>query len=255
MTERFSNRTEGRIKIGIVRLPHISNFTDFDVFEQLSEVALNYISKPSEVEEQDLIILPGSKNTIADMKWLRESGMEKAVMECAGAGVPVFGICGGYQIMGRGISDPLGSECGGRTDGMGLLECDTVFAGEKRQTRVSGRFGEVTGAFSCLSGAEFYGYEVHMGVTENAGAELTDCGGCFSGNAAGWKEMVIRSRTAEGALPEMPQAAMYTASSTAQMCQADLYGSFTAARGSLSQVRASTGESTVNHSSISLPIQ
>ena len=87
--------------------------------------------------------------------------------------------------MGRTISDPLGSECGGSVAGLGLLDCETVFTSEKKQTQVRGRFGEVTGFFSCLSGAEFYGYEVHMGVTENTGTELTDCGGAFSGNGAG----------------------------------------------------------------------
>lgn len=175
----------GEIDIAAIRLPKVSNFTDLDVFRQYPGVSVRFVSGPKMLGRPDLIVIPGTKSTIADMKWLRESGMEKSVMECAGAGVPVFGICGGYQIMGRGISDPLGSECGGRTDGMGLLECDTVFAGEKRQTRVSGRFGEVTGAFSCLSGAEFYGYEVHMGVTEGNGDPLTDCGGSFAGNAAG----------------------------------------------------------------------
>ena len=87
--------------------------------------------------------------------------------------------------MGRNITDPLGSECGGSISGLGLLDCGTIFGSEKKQTQVTGRFGSVTGFFSCLSGAEFYGYEVHMGETEAAGPALTDCGGTFNGNAAG----------------------------------------------------------------------
>ena len=87
--------------------------------------------------------------------------------------------------MGQTISDPEGSECGGSVEGLGLLGCETVFSNEKRQTQVCGKFGDISGSFSCLSGAEFYGYEVHMGVTESNGTLLTTCGGAFCGNAAG----------------------------------------------------------------------
>ena len=88
-------------------------------------------------------------------------------------------------MMGRKISDPYNSEGGGSIEGMGLLECETVFAEEKHQTRVSGKFSEAGGFFGCLSGADFYGYEIHMGETSDSGSSLTDRGGSFSGDAAG----------------------------------------------------------------------
>ena len=119
------------------------------------------------------------------MRYMRDSGMERAVLECAAKGVPVFGICGGYQMMGKVISDPQDTECGGSIEGMGLLDSETVFEPEKRQTQVTGKFGEVEGFFSCLSGAGFYGYEIHMGRTEQKGSPLTDLGGGFAGNCAG----------------------------------------------------------------------
>lgn len=177
LTERFSNRTEGRIKIGIVRLPHISNFTDFDVFEQLSEVALNYISKPSEVEEHDLIILPGSKNTIADMKWLKETGFETAIKKYAAKDNPVIGICGGYQMLGNTISDPEKVEGGGTITGLQLLPVDTVLKNKKHRSQTSGYFGETGGIFAGLKGKKYTGYEIHMGETlpaEIPGEEISE---------------------------------------------------------------------------------
>lgn len=177
--------SRGLIDIAVIRLPKISNFTDLDVFGQFEGVSVRYITRADELGSPDLIIIPGTKSTVADMEWLEKTGLADAVKRCNRADIPVFGICGGYQIMGRTISDPHGSECGGSVRGLGLLGCDTVFSTDKRQAQVSGRFRDIQGFFSCLSGAEFCGYEVHMGVTENAGAELTDCGGCFSGNAAG----------------------------------------------------------------------
>ena len=186
LSEKLTKKNSGGvIDIAVIRLPKISNFTDLDVFGQYKDVSVRYVTKASELGTPDMIIIPGTKSTIADMKWLDESGVGKAVKLCFSADIPVYGICGGYQIMGRSISDPDGSEGGGSISGLGLLDCETVFRTEKRQTQVSGRFGSVSGFFSCLSGAGFYGYEVHMGVTESQGTLLTSCGGCFSRNAAG----------------------------------------------------------------------
>lgn len=186
LSEKLNARSaDGVIDIAVIRLPKISNFTDFDVFRQYSGVSVRFVSKASELGQPDMLIIPGTKSTIADMKWLAESGLAKAVKRLHSSGTPVFGICGGYQIMGQTISDPEGSECGGSVEGLGLLGCETVFSNEKRQTQVCGKFGDINGSFSCLSGAEFYGYEVHMGVTESNGTLLTTCGGEFCGNAAG----------------------------------------------------------------------
>lgn len=186
LSEKLAARDlNGIIDIAVIRLPKISNFTDMDVFGQYEGVSVRYVSRAGELGDPDLIIIPGTKSTISDMQWLSESGLARAIKGSFDRQIPVFGICGGYQIMGRTVTDPFGSECGGSVAGLGLLDCETVFTSEKKQTQVRGRFGEVTGFFSCLSGAEFYGYEVHMGVTENTGTELTDCGGAFSGNGAG----------------------------------------------------------------------
>ena len=186
LSTRLTRRERiGIIDIAVIRLPKISNFTDLDVFGQYEGVSVRYVSNASELGTPDMIILPGTKSTIADMAWLRESGLAEAVRERCGEGIPVFGICGGYQLMGRTISDPDGSECGGSVSGLGLLDSTTVFSKEKRQTQVSGRFCDIHGFFSCLSGAVFEGYEIHMGVTADSGEPLTDCGGSFSGNAAG----------------------------------------------------------------------
>lgn len=179
------NTLDGIIDIAVIRLPKISNFTDFDVFFQYEGVSVRYATKYTQLENPDMIIIPGTKSTITDMKWLRESGMETMIKKCAARGVPVFGICGGYQMLGERISDPCGSECGGSIDGMGLLKCSTVFSSEKTQAQTSGNFLNIDGFFSCLTGAEFSGYEIHMGKTESRGEALLSCGGTYDSNVGG----------------------------------------------------------------------
>lgn len=186
LSEKLDSRaSEGVIDIAVIHLPKISNFTDFDVFRQYDSVSVRYVSRPNELGTPDMIIIPGTKSTIADMKWLRQSRLADRITDCFKAGIPIFGICGGYQIMGRTISDAVGSECGGSISGLELLDCATEFTAEKCQTQTKGRFCHIEGFFSCLSGAEFYGYEVHMGVTDDLGKALTTQGGSFCGNAAG----------------------------------------------------------------------
>lgn len=166
LTERFSSDKEkGPVHIAVVRLPRISNFTDFAVLESMDQVTLTYASKASQLEGQDLIILPGTKNTMGDLKWLRQSGMEAAILRAAEHGSVVFGICGGYQMLGELLSDPGQVEEGGNLRGMGLLPVETVFTQEKTRTRVAGNFGEVAGALADLSGMPLEGYEIHMGRT------------------------------------------------------------------------------------------
>lgn len=109
------------------------------------------------------------------MKWLRESGIEAAVEKCASNGVPVFGICGGYQMLGETVTDAVGAEGGGSISGMGLLKLRTVFSSEKTRSRTDGRFADVSGAFSGLSGANFYGYEIHNGKTVSGEMPLLSC--------------------------------------------------------------------------------
>ncbi len=175
LTERFS-RQEGRrdIDLGVIRLPKISNFTDFGPFERYNNVSLRYVGSLRELGNPDMILLPGTKSTIADLLWLRQSGLEAAIQKAAAAGTPVFGICGGYQMLGRSVSDPEGAEAekGTQVAGMGLLPVDTVFRGEKRQTQVSGTLNPVEGVLSPLSGMAYQGYEIHMGRSGDAPAIL-----------------------------------------------------------------------------------
>ena len=165
VTERFSKKRRGAIDIGIIRYPRISNFTDFNVFEQIPEVSVRYISSVEDVGQPDFIFLPGSKNTMSDLLWMRQNGLEKAVKDKAKI-VPVCGICGGYQMMGERIWDREGVEMGGSMEGMGLLPVVTELQREKVRRQVQGTVNQLEGIFSTLSGLEFEGYEIHVGDTK-----------------------------------------------------------------------------------------
>ena len=166
LSERFNNKgTVDLIDIAVIRLPRISNFTDFNTFEYIPGVSLRYVKSVRELKDPDMIILPGTKNTMEDLKWLRESGLETQILKQAAKGKVIFGICGGYQMLGMELSDPFNVESGGTMAGMGLLPTRTVFEKEKVRTRVSGNFNEVSGILSQLSYVEFEGYEIHMGQT------------------------------------------------------------------------------------------
>lgn len=175
LSEKLKNGEKGLVNIAVIRLPRISNFTDFDVFSQYDDVSVRYVTKPQELSDADMIIVPGTKSTISDMKWLRESGIEAAVKKCASKRVPVFGICGGYQMLGETITDSVGAESGGSIIGIGLLKLKTDFSSEKTRSRTDGRFADVSGVFSDLSGAEFYGYEIHNGKTFSEEKPLLSC--------------------------------------------------------------------------------
>ncbi len=166
LTDRFSRRQEkAAVDIAVIRLPRISNFTDFNPLEYLDGVSLRYVGSVAELGEPDLVILPGTKNTMGDLRFLRESGLEAKILRHAAAGKPVIGICGGYQMLGETLSDPDGVEYGGEMAGLGLLPVSTVFAGKKTRTRVNGTLPQLGGIFSSLSGQPYEGYEIHMGVT------------------------------------------------------------------------------------------
>jgi adenosylcobyric acid synthase len=167
LSERLRRKEKSLIDIAVIRLPKISNFTDMDVFEQFPEVSVRYIADAGELGDPDLVVIPGSKSTIADIRWMRESGLEQAVRSKHRAGTPVFGICGGYQMLGTEVSDPEGVEGGGSIEGLGLLPVVTVLAGDKKTNQFRGSVGECEGIFSGLSGLEVEGYEIHMGRTKS----------------------------------------------------------------------------------------
>ncbi len=173
LSERLDrDQKVGLIDIAVIRLPRISNFTDFNVFESIDGVTVRYVKEARELGNPDLIILPGTKNTMRDLLWMRQNGLEALILKAQKAGTAVFGVCGGYQMLGKSISDPGCVEEGGSIRGMGLLDTETVFEAEKSRTRVEGRIledctqaggpGEIAAA---LAGRPVEGYEIHMGQT------------------------------------------------------------------------------------------
>ena len=182
LTERFGKTTERKLlDIAVIRLPRISNFTDFSPFERYGNVSLRYVDKVGDLLQPDMIIIPGTKSTISDMRWLRQCGLEAAVKKAADAGVPVFGICGGFQMLGRRITDPDMVEASGDPEiaGMGLLDIETAFRGEKVQTQTAGVFEGIEGIFSGLNGMEYTGYEIHMGRSGSRSAALVGNGNVY----------------------------------------------------------------------------
>ena len=167
LSERLqADKTVKPLDIAIVRLPHISNFTDFMPLEQHPLLGVRYVQNAHQLGLPDLLILPGTKNTIDDLLWLRQSGLEAAIQKLAAQRVPVLGVCGGYQMLGRTLADPDGTESGTPQTlrGLGLLPTDTVFTRQKHRTQVS---AAVTAA--PFAGAELTGYEIHTGRTEVQG--------------------------------------------------------------------------------------
>lgn len=170
LTQRFERSNQQKlIDIAVIRLPRISNFTDFAPFEQYPNVSLRYVESVAELGKPDLIFIPGTKSTIADLQWLRQCGLEACIQKAASAGTLIFGVCGGYQMMGNSIYDPQQVEAAGVTqiNGMGLLAMDTLFEGQKIQRQTAGTFAGIEGRLSTLNGCSYTGYEIHMGRSQN----------------------------------------------------------------------------------------
>jgi len=147
------------VELAIIDLPHISNFTDFDAFRAEPDVRLKIVRNRDDLNQPDAIILPGSKNTIGDLEYLKNRGIDSRLRELAEKGIEVVGICGGFQMLGGGISDPHGLESGGKAfEGLRFLDVTTVLAPEKTLTRVSGLHVE--------SNLTVRGYEIHHGQSE-----------------------------------------------------------------------------------------
>ena len=153
------------VKISVIRLPFISNYTDFTILEGIPGVSFVYTSEPDGLDDADLIIIPGTKNTLMDLEWLYEKGLADRIKELAGKGVLVMGICGGFQMLGRSIHDPENSEAGGEALGLSLLPVDTVFDKEKSLKQVKTKVGNLDGLYEPLSQTDIEGYEIHMGVS------------------------------------------------------------------------------------------
>lgn len=149
----------GTVDIAVIRLPRISNYTDFAPLERLKNVTVRYVDSYFHLQTPDLIILPGTKNTLDDLRWLKRTGFADRIRMLCQQGTPVIGICGGYQMMGRTVSDPDNTEGGGIEEGLGLLPVDTVFYPEKTARESSGRIL----APDFLTNLPVRGYEIHMG--------------------------------------------------------------------------------------------
>ena len=171
LSDRLNQRTiTDGIDVAVIRLPHISNFTDFSVFELIDGVSLRYVSDKKELGDPDLILLPGTKNTMAYMEWLIESGLESMLIR-ASKTTRIIGICGGFQLLGKEMHDPDGVEHGGDMRGLGLLDTSTTFQGGKTRTRIHGTIKEDRNLYG-LDNRVVEGYEIHMGVTTNLGEAI-----------------------------------------------------------------------------------
>ena len=197
--DRGRNKTEGvtpghapadAVDIAVIRLPRLSNFTDFAVFDMMPDAAPRYVGGAGEVGSPDCIILPGSKNTMGDMLFLRESGLADRILDLHRRGTPVIGICGGYQMLGRVIHDPEGVESGcPEMPGLGLLAMETRFFPHKRTTQTVMRICPEAARAGILRGTEgllLKGYEIHMGESRaRGGAALAPLGTREDGSAEG----------------------------------------------------------------------
>ncbi|ADH67042.1 cobyric acid synthase [Nocardiopsis dassonvillei] len=172
-------RTRGGagLRVAVVRLPRISNFTDVDALGLEPGLDVVFASGPRDVADADLVVLPGTRSTLADLAWLRSRGLDRAIVEHARRGRPLLGICGGFQMLGRTVTDADGVEAepGARADGLGLLDARTDFTADKTLRLPSGE----------ALGAPAHGYEIHHGrVTVGGGAEGFP-GGARAGNVFG----------------------------------------------------------------------
>ncbi len=155
------------LDIAVMRLPHLANFDDFDPLRQERGVRLRFVEREEQFGAPDLIIIPGSKTTMADLDWLREQGLAQRIVAARTAGTPVVGICAGYQMLGRELLDPDGVESPRPSaNGLGLLPVTTTFLGDKATHQVAGRVISGRGILGGSDGAPVNAYEIHMGVTQ-----------------------------------------------------------------------------------------
>ena len=169
VTTRFKKQM-GRndIHIEIVRTPHMSNFTDFNIFETQEDVSIRYIDYGESLGNPDIVIIPGTKSTVDDLMFLRKNGLEEQIKELHRRGKLVIGICGGYKMLGKKLKDPYHVESDlEEVEGIGLLDTETTFELEKTTTQVDAIIDKnLSGYLSNLEGKKVKGYEIHMGVTD-----------------------------------------------------------------------------------------
>lgn len=162
------------VDIAVMRLPRLANFDDFDPLAAEAGVQVRFVERLEDLGRPAAIILPGSKMTLADLGWLRETGLANRIIALADQGTAVVGICGGYQMLGQTLADPDGVEAepGACSAGLGLLPIQTTFAGDKHTVQVRAILQAPYGPFAALRGTLIHGYEIHMGRSEPIGATL-----------------------------------------------------------------------------------
>lgn len=168
VTTRFKTQTnKNDIHIEIIRTPHMSNFTDFNIFETQEDVSVRYVNYGEVLGNPDMVILPGSKSTIDDLKYIRKNGLENQIKELQKRGKLIFGICGGYQMLGKKLKDPYHVEGEEEEyDGIGLLDIETTFEKEKTTTQVEATINANLGGYmNNLNEKYVKGYEIHMGIS------------------------------------------------------------------------------------------
>ncbi len=157
----------GELDVAVLRLPKISNFTDFDALANESDVRVRYVRQGEAIGKPDLIILPGSKNTTEDLLYLRHHGYETEIIKLAKSGTPIVGICGGYQMLGREVQDPEHTESDlDKIMGLGLIDSITIFAADKVTHQVKAKAKHHNFLGISYSGENLTGYEIHMGRTQ-----------------------------------------------------------------------------------------
>ena len=164
------NDDEAVVDVAVIRLPHIANFDDFDPLRHESGVRVRYVGRIEEFGDPDIVIIPGSKTTMADLDWLRAKGLAERVLVARRGGTPVIGICAGYQMLGTILKDPDGVEPSrAEMRGLELLQTSTTFLRQKSTHQVMGRVADGRGLLSGCRGAEVTAYEIHMGVSQGEG--------------------------------------------------------------------------------------
>lgn len=176
LEEQNTNKRDQRksrdeaLDVAVIRLPYLSNFTDFDPFEDEPDVILRYVREPAELGQPDCVIIPGSKNTLSDLRFLWDSGLGEKIIKFWQEDIPIIGICGGHQMLGRIVRDPLGTESDLKEiAGLGILPMETEFELEKRTVQSRGKVvgGELF--LARCQGNEIIGYEIHMGRSQGEG--------------------------------------------------------------------------------------
>lgn len=182
-------KSSSKLDVVVIHLPHIANFDDFDPLANEPGVNLRYVRTIEQLGHPAVVIVPGTKNTIGDLQWLRESGLGERIIHLAETGTEVVGICGGYQMLGQAIENPHGLESGIRqAKGLGLLDVSTLFEQEKKACQV---LLQVTNEAIApgIKGLQLSGYEIHNGRTHSSSAWLTAAStqdGAYTGDGHIW---------------------------------------------------------------------